>query len=58
MLAVGIGADENTGKVLRQSYTFTKAGAAPVSEFVAPEVRAAACGKAASKRAASVKSYK
>lgn len=58
ILAVGIGTDENAGKVLRETLVFTKAGAAPVSEFVDPEARAAACGKTASTHAASVKRYK
>ena len=58
ILAVGIGADENAGKVLRETLVFTKAGAFPVSEFVDPEARAAACGKAATTHTASVRRYK
>lgn len=58
ILAVGIGADENAGKVLRETLVFTKAGASPVSEFVDPEARAAACGKAATTHTASVRRYK
>ena len=36
MLSFAIDADGNNGKVFRKSVTFTKKGAAPVSEFVEP----------------------
>lgn len=36
ILAVGVGTDDNTGKLLRQTHVFTKDGASPVSEFVDP----------------------
>ena len=59
ILAVGVAADENPGVLLRQSHTFTKAGAAPVSEFVAPESQGVRTGTMKiAPHVASVRNYK
>ena len=59
ILAVGVAADENPGVLLRQSHTFTKAGAAPVSEFVAPESQGVRTGTMKNApHVASVRNYK
>ena len=59
VLAVGVAADENPGVLLRQSHTFTKAGAAPVSEFVAPESQGVRTGTMKiAPHVASVRNYK
>lgn len=59
ILAVGVAADENPGVLLRQSHTFTKAGAAPVSEFVAPESQGVHTGTMRiAPHVASVRNYK
>lgn len=41
LLAVAVGSDDNTSALFRQTNTFTKAGASPVSEFVEPTALAA-----------------
>lgn len=59
ILAVGVAADENPGVLLRQSHTFTKAGASPVSEFVAPESQGVRTGTMRiAPHVASVRNYK
>ncbi len=42
LLGVGVGEDENTGPLFYKKYTFTREGAAPIDQFVAPDLTAAA----------------
>ena len=50
---------ENPGVLLRQSHTFTKAGASPVSEFVTPESQGVRTGTMRiAPHVASVRNYK
>lgn len=59
ILAVGVGTDDNTGALLRQTHVFTKDGAAPVSEFVDPSMSSLrAQAFVSAKYVASVKNYK
>lgn len=59
ILGVGVGADDNTGVLLRQTYTFTKEGAAPASEFVDPSMSSVRTQAfVGAKYVATVKNYK
>lgn len=59
VLGVAMGSDDNVGPVLRLSQTFTKEGAADISEFVEPTAAPARIGRMPLvRRTAAVKAYK